>query len=615
MKVNFASRINTALFVYPLLFIIAVYFYLGAWLYFAGASSMLKDFHAAQLMTMLSDKKNGLEIWFDFKKRSAEEISRSPVVLTGLPWLTEKKTEKKETEGPESADKMGRQRAAALQAQKLSGYLADLGQFRTVSFLNGNGSVIWSTNPGLKGKELLGEEFLKTVQPGRAFAAAGNISGGMSGKELFFAAAVAVKGGKVEAIVIAQPDPADLAASLRVEPGFYQTGRVAIIDDNGMVVASKDMTDVRKIRFNVPQGEVAKVDYRDGFFFIVSPLKFEGLRLIATLDASEAAKPLGPMFNVYLAFAGIMLFVLLLQVTIVAPRIISRPLDKLLKAMEAVGEGDLRAVSLRKGFMGEWELIVGGFSKMVVSLSRKKTTHEKVSGMETADRSKVLLAEVLIVEARVRLEGIRKNLDLVMSGKAQPGRDIPDIAGEAKALTETIDSLNLLIRIKDGSAKLALKKCEIRDIFREAEEECRSLLGGKEIELIVDFHVNLDDKTVNSDPKVLKKMISALLRNAIRVTDIGTITLLASYEERDGVKYLEIALSDTGRGVDRQSIEWVLKEGTFPSQNLDLGIAREFAEELGGQIAMESLQNRGSVVTILIPLKGSMPKNETKKKS
>jgi signal transduction histidine kinase len=99
------------------------------------------------------------------------------------------------------------------------------------------------------------------------------------------------------------------------------------------------------------------------------------------------------------------------------------------------------------------------------------------------------------------------------------------------------------------------------------------------------------------------------------VTDIGTITLLASHEVRDGVKYLEIALSDTGRGVDRQSIEWVLKEGTFPSQNLDLSIAREFAEELGGQIAMESLQNRGSVVTILIPMKGVVPKNETKKKS
>jgi signal transduction histidine kinase len=390
---------------------------------------------------------------------------------------------------------------------------------------------------------------------------------------------------------------------------------VAIIDDNGMVVASKDMTDVKKIRFNVPQGEVAKVDYRDGFFFIVSSLKFEGLRLIATLDASEAAKPLGPLFEVYLAFAGVMLFVLLLQMTIVAPRIISRPLDKLLKAMQAVGEGDLRAVSLRKGFMGEWELIVGGFSKMVVSLSRKKTTREKVPGTETADRSKVLLAEVLIVEARVRLEGIRKNLELVISGKAQPGRDIPDIAGEAKALTETIDSLNLLIRIKDGSDRLAMKKCEIRDIFREAEEECRSLLGGKEIELIVDCHVNLEDKTINSDPKVLKKMISALLRNAIRVTDIGTITLLASHEVRDGVKYLEIALSDTGRGVDRQSIEWVLKEGTFPSQNLDLSIAREFAEELGGQIAMESLQNRGSVVTILIPMKGVVPKNETKKKS
>ena len=57
-----------------------------------------------------------------------------------------------------------------------------------------------------------------------------------------------------------------------------------------------------------------------------------------------------------------------------------------------------------------------------------------------------------------------------------------------------------------------------------------------------------------------------------------------------------------------------MKEGTFPAQHLDLGIAREFADVLGGKIAIESLQDRGSLVTVLIPLKGGVPKNEARKK-
>jgi signal transduction histidine kinase len=614
MKVKFGSRINTALFIYPILLIFVVYLGIGIWLYFSGAAGLLKDFHAAQLVTMLSDKKHGVELWFDARKKTVEDIAANPVVSAGLAGLSEKKGVRKVDAGEDTAANKGLEKKSSSYNPKLAKYISDFGQFKRVTFVNREGNIVWSTNAETVGKEWPDKGVLQKLHSGSAIVTTGTPNDTDGIKEIIFMAPVAAKGRKSDAILIAQPNMADLAVAMKVEKGFYETGRVAVIADDGIVVAARDMTDVGRVRYNVPGGEIRAVDYRDGFYFSISQLKFEGIRLIATLDAVEAAKPLGPLFVVYLVFAGIIVLTALLQILILEPLIVSRPLDKIMKAMQSVGEGDIRAINLRHGFIGETRMIAIVFSRMIIGLSRKKNVRERVVNPSAAYRSKVMLAEVLIVEAKVRLEGIRKSLVAIMSGRAQHGREIQDVAVEAKALIDTIDSLNLLSRIKDGSVKLAMKKCDIRAILQEAENECGSLLGSKEIEFIIDCHSNLDDKALNSDSKILQKMITALLRHAVRVTDVGTITLLASHEVRGGVKYLEIALSDTGHGVDKQAIEWVLKEGAFPSQNLDLGIAREFADVLGGRVAMESLQGRGSVVTVLIPMKGGVPKLAGKKK-
>jgi len=60
--------------------------------------------------------------------------------------------------------------------------------------------------------------------------------------------------------------------------------------------------------------------------------------------------------TVYLAFAGLIVLVMLLQGFFIAPRLIEKPLAKLLKATQSVAEEDLRA-NLRKGFTGELKML------------------------------------------------------------------------------------------------------------------------------------------------------------------------------------------------------------------------------------------------------------------
>jgi signal transduction histidine kinase len=612
MKVKFGSSLNTYLFVVPVLFILIIYFCVGIWLHFSGAADLLKDFHSAQLVTMLSDKKTGVELWLETRRKSLEDIAGSPVIASSIQVLSEGRAVNNNADEEAGAEEKRIEKMSSQQLQKLTKYLADFSQFRSISLLSNDGRFIWSTNYDLIGTELPDYQVFRSISPGNRAVFSGRITAKGSIREILISAPVSLAGKESKMIVVGQLNLADLAASLKVEKGFYETGGVAVIDSEGKVLASRDMTDPGKIRYNVPPGGTEGVEYRDGLFFIISPLKFEGLRIIATLDAVEASKPLSPFMNLYLIFAGSILVIIVIQVLLIAPRFIDRPFDKLLKAMQSVSEGDLKSINIRKGFVGELRMLSEGFSGMVVGLSRRKPARERMAAGDTFDRSKVLFAEVLIVEVKVRLEGIRRHLEEFVAAHPGAGKEIPGIAIAVKGLMDTIDSLNALIRFKDGSVKPVMKKCDLPALLLEAEEECRRLIGAKEIELIIDIHSNLEEAAINTDQKALKMLVSALLRHAIKVTEVGTITLLASHEAKGGVKYLELALSDTGSGVDRQSIEWVLKEDTFPSQHLDLGIAREFTDMLGGKIAIDSLQDRGSLVTVLIPLKGGMPKNAGK---
>lgn len=601
MKVGFLSKINTLLFVIPVLFILAIYLGIGMWLYISGASYLLKDFHAAQLVTMLADKKNAVDLWFDVRKKYAEDIAKSGVVADSLRTLLKGQESMKEADELSEKEIKKIEDASMKAGLQISKYLEGFSQFRTVSFISKEGTVVWSTNAELIDREWPDKDIFGKVPSGRAVVAAGKAGSVMNVDELFFAAPLTNGGQELDTLLIAQPNPADLAASLKVEEGFYKTGKVSIIDTGGSVVAAKDMTDVGKVRYNVPQGGQDGVGYRNGLFYTLAPLKFEQLRLIATLDAAEAAKPLRPLTALYFSFAVLIIAVVLVQSFFVAPRLIGKPLSRLRKATQSLAEGDLRMINLRKGYAGELKILAEAFTQMIVGLNKK--WQGSVSDTRTAriDRTKVVQAEVLSSEVKTRLEGIGKGLEGLGLNSFGSNKDIAGITAEIKGIIATIDAFNELVRIRDGSIKLSKKECVICDLLKEVEDECRWLAGGKEIEIIVDCSQTVGMRTICADPKLLKRLATALMRHVITLTSVGTVTLLASLVMKEESEYLELTVSDTGRGTDVQAMKKMLKDSSFSSRYLDLGVARDLTWIADGKIEIEGTPGEGSVIMVAIP--------------
>jgi signal transduction histidine kinase len=112
---------------------------------------------------------------------------------------------------------------------------------------------------------------------------------------------------------------------------------------------------------------------------------------------------------------------------------------------------------------------------------------------------------------------------------------------------------------------------------------------------------------VDGDPVRLRQILSNLLGNAIKFTEIGSITLRTS----KGPNGFTFEVSDTGPGFSeevRQRLFGRFQQADasvtrrFGGSGLGLAISRNLADLMGGQLCAESEVGRGSTFTLTLPL-------------
>jgi len=127
--------------------------------------------------------------------------------------------------------------------------------------------------------------------------------------------------------------------------------------------------------------------------------------------------------------------------------------------------------------------------------------------------------------------------------------------------------------------------------------------------LTMRLDVAADTGRAELDPKALRRMLDALLDNAIKFNrERGTVAVST---RRDG-GWLEITVADTGIGVAREDLEKLFKPLTQinaglarPHEGVGLGLAlaHRLAELHGGTIGVESEPGKGSRFTLRLPIK------------
>ncbi|WP_415856318.1 sensor histidine kinase, partial [Sinomonas sp. G460-2] len=115
---------------------------------------------------------------------------------------------------------------------------------------------------------------------------------------------------------------------------------------------------------------------------------------------------------------------------------------------------------------------------------------------------------------------------------------------------------------------------------------------------------------VRADPLRVGQAVDNLLSNAIKYSpDGGTVRLRAA--QRDG--WVTVEVSDRGMGIAPGEQERVFerffrtaeaRRSEIPGVGLGLALTQWIAERHGGRLEVESEPGRGSVFTLLLPVRG-----------
>ena len=158
-------------------------------------------------------------------------------------------------------------------------------------------------------------------------------------------------------------------------------------------------------------------------------------------------------------------------------------------------------------------------------------------------------------------------------------------------------------KIESGVLDYSLSDTSLKDIFHE-QFQVHAMKMPEKVSLICDFDA-LPDIFVPPDPKRVTQVLSNLISNAVKFTEVGSIR----FSYRIVEKYVLVEVIDTGIGISPQHQQSIFdrfvkvnsfKQGT----GLGLTICKTIIEALNGTIGVDSRPGEGARFWFTLPYNG-----------
>jgi signal transduction histidine kinase len=229
---------------------------------------------------------------------------------------------------------------------------------------------------------------------------------------------------------------------------------------------------------------------------------------------------------------------------------------------------------------------------------------------EEATRRKTQLLASASHDIRTPVYAIRLMAEVIGQAADDPSlaAQIPDLVKRLQANALSLDRLILdlldVAHMDLGGLEIRETIFPLNDLLVEQSSNLHPLADAKELRL--EFEVSDQPIWIRTDRVKLARVISNLLGNAIKFTQIGSVAVSVS----ETAELVRIRVCDTGTGIAKEQLDRIFEEFTQlhnEARNHDEGwglglpICRRLIAALGGGISVESKPGLGSIFIVNLP--------------
>lgn len=270
---------------------------------------------------------------------------------------------------------------------------------------------------------------------------------------------------------------------------------------------------------------------------------------------------------------------------------------------------------------------------MAIVITDVQERHNRTDQMESAlkdayqtameaNKAKSVFLSSMSHDIRTPMNGIMGMTKIALQHLDDPARledCLKKIETSSEYLMRLLNEVLDMSRIESGRTVLHQEPVMLGELMQEVVDGIRPDIRKARQELVLDLDV-LNGLCVMADPMRLQQVFTNVLSNAVRYTrDGGRICIRAKCLSRDPEKgdCYQFRFEDNGIGMSKdfqkQLFEPFAREDNSLTNvqqgtGLGLSIAKAMVTKMGGTIEADSVQGRGTTVTVTLPL---MPADNT----